>query len=132
MQTKAIKVYTDPNALVVAKFHAQAADAATKQTPFDQDTAFGAEIILRSAQVAISNQNRRPFIRNVPHWLRAKLLEQLETTTIEDLCLFARKQLSIPKTHESVIDAFSEMGPSVTETTVTALTKLNTKREAMK
>ena len=36
------------------------------------------------------------------------------------------------ETHESVIDAFSEMGPSVTETTVTALAKLNTKREAMK
>ena len=64
----------------------------------------------------------------MPGWLRAKLLEQPENTTVEDLCIFARKQLSIHnlcKTDDSVMDAFSEMGPSVTDTLVFALTKLS-------
>ena len=70
----------------------------------------------------------------MPGWLHAKLLEQRENTTVEDLCIFARKQLSIHnlfKTEDSVMDAFSEMGPSVTDTLVTALTKLSTSQEAM-
>ena len=70
----------------------------------------------------------------MPEWLRAKLLEQPENTTVEDLCIFARKELSIHnlcKTDASVMDAFSEMGPSVTDTLVTALTKLSTSQEAM-
>ena len=70
----------------------------------------------------------------MPGWLRAKLLEQPENTSVEDLCVFARKQLSIHKLcniDDSVMDAFSEMGPSVTVTIVTALTKLSTSQEAM-
>ena len=70
----------------------------------------------------------------MPGWLRAKLLEQPENTTVGDLCTFARKQLSIHnlcKTDDSVMDAFSEMGPSVSDTLVTALTKLSTSQEAM-
>ena len=70
----------------------------------------------------------------MPGWLRAKLLEQPENTSVEDLCTFARKQLSIHnlcKTDDSVMHAFSEMGPSVTDTLVTALTKLSTSQEAM-
>ena len=68
----------------------------------------------------------------MPGWLRAKLLEQPENTTVEDLCIFARKQLSIHnlcKTDDSVMDAFSEMGRSVTDALLTALTKLSTSQE---
>ena len=68
----------------------------------------------------------------MPRWLRAKLVKQPENTTVELLCIFARKQLSIHnlcKTNDSVMDEFSEMGPSVTDTLVTALTKLS--HEAM-
>ena len=57
----------------------------------------------------------------------------LKNTTAEDLCIFARKQLSIHnlcKTDDSVKDAFSGMGSSVTDTLVTALTKLRTSQEA--
>ena len=64
----------------------------------------------------------------MPGWVRAKLLEQPENTTVIDLCILARKQLSIHnicKTDDSVMYAFSEMGPSVTDTLVTALTKLS-------
>ena len=69
----------------------------------------------------------------MPGWLRAKLLEQPEKTTVKDLCIFGRKQLSIHnlcKTDDSVMDAFSEMEPSVTDTLVTALTKLSASQEA--
>ena len=62
------------------------------------------------------------------------MLKQPENTTVEDLCIFAREQLSIHilcKTDDSVMDAFSEMGPSVTDTLVTTLTKLSTSQEAM-
>ena len=61
-------------------------------------------------------------------------MEQPENTTVDDLCVFARKQLSIHnlcKTDDSVMDAFSEMGPSVTDTLVTTLTELSASQEAM-
>ena len=66
-------------------------------------------------------------------WLRAKLLEQPDQTPIEDLCIFARKQLFIHnlcKTENFVMDAFGKKGPSVTDTLVTTLTKLSTSYEA--
>ena len=128
LQTKA---YRDPDPSAVAPIDQHAADAAVEQTRFNQDTARRAEIIrseeARSVQIY-------QFIKNMSGWLRAKLLEQPENTTVEDLCIFARKQLSIHnlrKTDDSVIDAFSEMGPSVTDTLVTALTKLSTSQKAM-
>ena len=110
-----------------------AADAAVEQTRFDQDTARRAEII-RSAQEARSVQVSWQFMKTMPCWLRSKLLEQPENTTIEDLCIFARKHLPIHnlcKTDDSVLDAFSKTGPSVTDTLVTTLTKLSTSQEAM-
>ena len=134
LQTKTTKAYPDPDPPAVAAIDPHAADRAVEQTRFDQDTARRAEII-RSAQEARSVQIRRQFIKNMPGWLRAKLLEQPENTSVEDLCTFARKQLSIIhnlcKTDDSVMDAFSEMGPSVTDTLVTALSKLSTSQEAM-
>ena len=90
LQTKALKAYPDPNLVPVAPIDRAAADAAAEQTRFDQDTACNAEQ-LRSAQEARSTQIRRQFLKNMPGWLRAKLLEQPETTSVEDLCIFARK-----------------------------------------
>ena len=133
LQTKATKAYPDPHPPAVAPIDPHAADAAVEQTRFDRDTARRAEMI-RSAQEARSVQIGRQFIKNMPGWLRAKLVEQPERTTVEDLCFFARKQLSIHnlcKTDDSVMDAFSEMGPSVTDKLVTGLTKLSTGQEAM-
>ena len=130
LQTKA---YPDPYPLAVAPIDAHAADAAAEQTRFDQEKVRRAEII-PSAQEARSVQIRRQFIKNLPEWLRAKLLEQPENTTVEDLCFSARKQLSIHylcKIGDSVMDAFSEMGPSVADTLVSALTKFSSSQEAM-
>ena len=52
---------------------------------------------------------------------------------MEDLCNFARKRLTIHnlcKIDDSSMDAFSEIGPTVTDTLVTALAKLSTSQEA--
>ena len=94
LQTKALKAYPDPTLVPIAPIDGAAPDAAVEQTRFDQETARNAEQ-LRSAQEARSIQIRRQFIKNMPGWLRAKLLEQPETTSVEDLCIFARKQLTI-------------------------------------
>ena len=70
----------------------------------------------------------------MPGWLRAKLREQPENIIVVDWFIFARKQLSIDnlcKTDDLLMDAFTEMGHSVTDTFVTALTKMSTSREAM-
>ena len=133
LQTKALKAYPDPTLVPIAPIDGAAPDAAVEQTRFDQETARNAEQ-LRSAQEARSIQIRRQFIKNMPGWLRAKLLEQPETTSVEDLCIFARKQLTIHnlfKIDDSPMDAFSEIGPTVTDTLVTALTKLSTSQEAL-
>ena len=92
IKSKATKTYLDSDAPAVAPNDPHAADAAVEQTRFDQDTARQAEI-KRSAQDAGSVQIRRHFIKNVFGWLHARLLEQTENTTVEDLCIFARKQL---------------------------------------
>ena len=88
LQTKATKAYPDPDPPAVAPIDPHAADAAVEQTRFDQDTTRRAEII-RSAQEARSVQIRRQFIKNMPGWLRAKLLEQPENTT-EDMYFCAK------------------------------------------
>ena len=92
LQTKATKAYPDPDPPAVAPVDAHAADAVVERTGFDQETARRAEII-RSAQEARSVQIRRQFIKNMPGWLRAKLLEQPEITSVEDFCVFAQKHL---------------------------------------
>ena len=133
LQTQALKAYPDPNPPAVAPIDEHVADAAAEQTRIDQDNPRRAEII-RSAQEARAVQIRLQLTKNMPGWLRAKLLEQPENTTVEDLYFFARKQLSIHnlcETDESVMDAFSEMGPSVIDTLFTALTRLSTSEEAI-
>ena len=111
-----------------APIGAHTADAAVEQTRFSQDTLLQAEMTL-SAEEARSIQFRRKFIQNMPIWLSAELLEQIETTTDENLCFFARIELSIQnccKTDDSVKDGFCEIIRSLRDTLVSALTKLST------
>ena len=120
LQKKATKAYPYPDPPAVAQTDPHAAVAVVKQTRFDQDKARRAEII-RSGKEERSIQNRRQFIKNKPKWLLSKLLEQHENTTVEKLCIFARKQLTLQngcQPDNSAMDAFSEMGPSVTDTLV--------------
>ena len=105
------KAYPDPNPPAVAPIDAAAPEATVEQKRFYQETAHSAKII-RSDRENRALQIRRQFIKNIPGWLRAKLLEQLENTAVDDLCNFARKQLSkrnLCKTDDSVMDAKSSM-----------------------
>ena len=133
LQTKASKVYADPDPPVVAPIDPHAADAAVEQTRFDQDTARRAES-KRSAQEARSVQIRVNLSKICLDGYVQSCSSSRKKTLVEDLSIFARKRLSIHKlckTDNSVMDSFSEMGPLVTDTLVTALTKLSTSQEAM-
>ena len=132
MRTKTKKSYPDLNPLADAPIDPHAADAAFEQARFDQDTARRAET-KRSAEEAQLVQLRSQFIKIIRGWLRKKFIEQPKNTTVGNKCVFARKHLSIRnlcKTDDSVMDEFSEMGFSVTDTLVTALTKVNMSPEA--
>ena len=127
-----MKACPDPDPPDVAQIDAHAGDETVEPTWLDQETARRAEI--RSAQETRTIQIRQQFIRNMPGWLRAELLEHPQNIPVEDLCIFARKQFSIYilcKTDDSVMDEFSEMGPSVTDALATASTKLGTSQEAI-
>ena len=133
VQRNAVQAYPDPAPPAVAPIDARAADAVVERNRFDQETTCRAEII-RLAQETRCTQIRRQSVKNMPGWLRAILLEQPDKTSVEDLCVFARKQLSIHnpcKRDDSVMDAFIGMGSSVTDTLVTALINLSTIQEAM-
>ena len=70
----------------------------------------------------------------MPSWLRAKRLEQPHNTAIEDLCLLARKQLTIHnlcKMDDYSDGAFKEGSSTITENLANALSKLTQTQEAM-
>ena len=78
-------------------------------------------------------QVRRLFIRSMPNWLRIKLLEKPEDTTVEDLCTQARKTLILHKLcpiDDWSRDAFSEINPSdLTVNLASAIADISTKME---
>ena len=92
LQTKATRAYRDPDSPAVALIDPHAADAAVEQTRFDQETARRAKILC-SAQEAHSVQIRCQYMKNMPRWLRKKLLEQPKKSTVEDLCFFSAKTI---------------------------------------
>ena len=75
-----MNAYTDPNSPPVETFEAHEADSANEQTRFGQDTALFADIS-SYAQHTSSVQ----VFKNIPGCLYAKLLEQPEKTSVEDL-----------------------------------------------
>ena len=93
LQTKTMKIYPDRIYPAVAPNIAHALDAAAERIRFDQDTACRAEV-LRSAQESRSLQVSCHFVKLMPGWLRARLLEQPENAPVEDSNIFARKQLN--------------------------------------
>ena len=80
------------------------------------------------------HQIKRFFKKCKPSWLRAKLLEQPDNTAIEDLCLLARKQLTIHnlcKMDDYTDGAFNEVSSTITENLVSALSKITQTQEAI-
>ena len=111
----AIQAYPDP---VAAPVHPAdpALPAADEAARIAAANAANAQNLL-FAQTERENYIKRYFTKSMPGWLRAKLLEQPENT-VDDLCLVARKQLTIQnlcKTDDYAEGAFSEMSQTVTE-----------------
>ena len=122
MQTKAIKTFPETNLSAVRPLDAHEGYAAAEQIRIDQDTPRRAEKV-RSAQETRSDKTRCQFDKNMPNWLRAKLLEQPKKTARVHFCIFVGEQLLIHnlcKTDNVLMDAFSGMGSSVTDSLVTA------------
>ena len=133
LQTKALKAYPDTTLVPVAPIDGAAAYAVVERMRFDQETARNAEQ-LRSAQEARSTQIRRQFIKKYARMAKGETTRTTGSHICEDLCTFARKQLTkhnLCKIDDSQMDAFSEIGPTVSDTLVTALTKLSTSQEAL-
>ena len=90
--TKALKAFPDLNPRPVTPTDEHAADSAVEQTLFHRDTARLEEVI-HSAQEARSVQIRRRCVENMPGWIHAKLLEQLET--ISGMLMFFRTKAAV-------------------------------------
>ena len=132
LQNKAVRAYPDPTPNPVAAAD-PALDAALERARIARENAANAQNLL-FAQTERDNQVKRLFVKGMPSWLRAKLLEKPDTDTVDDLCLFARRQLTIHnlcKTDEYADGAFSEMSNTVSENLVNALSKLTQTSEAM-
>ena len=85
--------------------------------------------IVCSDPVARTLQNRRQCIKLLLGLLGATLLLQPESNAVEDLCRFERKHFScynLGTTDDFLMHAFLEMGLSITEKLVTAMTKWST------
>ena len=80
---KTAKLCPHPDSAASATIDPHAVDAVVEKARFDQDRVSRSEITL-SAQEGSSVQFRRQFIKNMPGWLRANLLEQFEGTTVEN------------------------------------------------
>ena len=121
----AVRAYLDP----IPEAYPNGAN----QAAIDAVDARNAQALL-FAQQEIEHQIKRFFKKCMPSWLRAKLLEQPDNRAIEDLCLLARKQLTIHnlcKMDDYSDGAFNEVISTITENLVNALSKITQTQEAM-
>ena len=121
----AVRAYPDP----IPEAYPNGAN----QAAIDAVDARNAQALL-FAQQEREHQIKRFFKKCMPSWLRAKLLEQPDNTAIEDLCLLARKQLTIHnlcKMDDYSDGAFNEVSSTITENLVNALSKITQTQEAM-
>ena len=126
LQYMALKAYPDPTPEVAP----HGADVAAINAVNERNAE-----ALRFAQQERDHQIKRFFKKCMPSWLRAKLLEQPDNATIEDLCLIARKQLTIHNLCkiDGYADAvFNEVSNStINENLVNVLSKLTQTQEAV-
>ena len=132
LQNMAQKAYPDPTPEIVPPAD-PALDAGDERDRIPAAEARNEEA-LRFAQQERNHQIKRFFKKCMPSWLRAKLLEQPDGTTVDDLCLLARRQLTIHnlcKIDDFGENAFSEVSATVSDNLVNALTKINQTQENM-
>ena len=132
LQNMAQKAYPDPTPEIVPPAD-PALDAGDERDRIAAAEARNEEA-LRFAQQERNHQIKRFFKKCMPSRLRAKLLEQPDGTTVDDLCLLARRQLTIHnlcKIDDFGENAFSEVSATVSDNLVNALTKINQTQENM-
>ena len=102
------------------------------------DTArFHRETAQRQERIDAVNDNRneqirRLFIKGMPNWLRSKMMEQPQATTVQQLCNLTKKQIMIREVcrkEDYPEDGFNEVNDRVSENLISALTKLSTNQE---
>ena len=72
------------------------------------------------------------FIKGMPNWLRSKLIEQPQATTVQELCNLTKKQIMIREVcrkEDYPEDGFNEVNDRASENLISALTKLSTNQE---
>ena len=132
LQNMAQKAYPDPTPEVIPPAD-PALDADNERNCIEAAEARNEEA-LRFAQQERNHQIKRFFKKCMPSWLRAKLLEQPDTATVDDLCLLARRQLTIHnlcKIDDFGENAFNEVSVTVSDNLVNALTKIYQSQENM-
>ena len=136
LQTKAQRAYPTPDLPKVAPLALAGLDpapAAAEQTRFDSETATRAAR-LQAAEDHKNEQVKRIFIKAMPGWLRSKIMEQPPATPVQDLCTFARQQMTIRemcRKEDYPEDGFNEISPALSENLINALSKLTANQEQM-
>ena len=134
LQTKAQRAYPTPDLLEVAPLAIAGLDpgpAAAEQTRFDSETATRAAR-LQAAEDFKNEQIKRIFTKAMPGWLRCKIMEQPANTPVQDLCTFARQQMTIRemcRKEDYPEDGFNEINSNVSENLINALAKLSANQE---
>ena len=65
-------------------------------------------------------------------WLRSKIMEQPPVTPVQNLCTFARQQMTICemcRKEDHPEDGFNEISPALSENLINALSKLTANQE---
>ena len=133
LTNKAQRAYPTPDLPAVDPI-----DVALNGAPLVADTArFHRETAQRQERIDAVNDNRneqikRLFIKGMPNWLRSKLMEQPQATTVQELCNLTKKQIMIRevcRNEDYPEDGFNEVNDRVSENLISALTKLSTNQE---
>ena len=94
VQNMTVRAYPDPTLNPIAAVD-PALDPGAERARVAREDAVNAQNLL-FAQPERSNQIKRLFVKSTPRWLRAKLLEQPDNATVDDLCFFCQKAVDNP------------------------------------
>ena len=133
LQKKAQKAYPTPEIPIPDPIDAAAVNAALEAARHARETAHRQER-LDAVRDHRDAQIRRLFVKAMPGWLRAKLMEQPAGNTVQDLCMYARRQLVIRdmcRKEDYPEDGFNEISETVSDNLISALSKLTATQEAM-
>ena len=133
LQKKAEKAYPTPEIAIPNPIDAGAADAALEAARHARETAQRDER-LDAVRENRDEQVRRLFIKAMPNWLRGKLMDRPAGETVQELCTYTRRQMTIREVcrkEDYPEDGFNEISATVSDNLINALSKLSATQEAM-